>query len=120
MGRHKTRVANLYNSLHPARRRALRTTAGGGGQTKLELCLCGEMAGDPMCVALLVGMGYYHPSMNGKNVPRVKYLLCHLDFEEAQKLSEHGLAAHTASEVRHLVSTFMERRGLGGLIRGGR
>jgi phosphotransferase system enzyme I (PtsP) len=28
--------------------------------------------------------------------------------------------AHTATEVRHLVSAFMERRGLGGLIRGGR
>jgi phosphotransferase system enzyme I (PtsP) len=118
--RNNTRVANLYDSLHPAMLRALHTIASEARQAKLELCLCGEMAGDPMCVALLVGMGYHHLSMNGKNVPRVKYLLRHLDFEEAQKLSEHGLAAHTASEVRHLVSTFMERRGLGGLIRGGR
>ncbi|WP_312121948.1 putative PEP-binding protein, partial [Pantoea vagans] len=79
-----------------------------------------EMAGDSMCVALLVGLGYHHLSMNGKNVPRVKYLLRHLDHEEVQKLSEKGMNADTATDVRHLVSAFMERRGLGGLIRGGR
>ena len=64
-----------------------------------------------MCVALLVGLGYHHLSMNGKNIPRVKYLLRHLDYEEAQKLSQQGVMAHTATEVRHLVSAFMERRG---------
>ena len=118
--RNNTRVANLYDSLHPAMLRALQTIASEARQAKLELCLCGEMAGDPMCVALLVGLGYHHLSMNGKNIPRVKYLLRHLDYEEAQKLSQQGVMAHTATEVRHLVSAFMERRGLGGLIRGGR
>lgn len=118
--RNNTRVANLYDSLHPAMLRALNTIAQEARLANLELCLCGEMAGDPMCVALLVGLGYHHLSMNGKNVPRVKYLLRHLDHEEAQQLSEQGMNAHTATEVRHLVSTFMERRGLGGLIRGGR
>ncbi len=118
--RNNTRVANLYDPLHPAMLRALHTIAREAREAKLELCLCGEMAGDPMCVALLVGLGYHHLSMNGKNIPRVKYLLRHLDREEVQKLSQQGIAAHTASEVRHLVAAFMERRGLGGLIRGGR
>ncbi|WP_312828657.1 phosphoenolpyruvate--protein phosphotransferase [Pantoea anthophila] len=118
--RNNTRVANLYDSLHPAMLRALNAIAQEARLANLELCLCGEMAGDPMCVALLVGLGYRHLSMNGKNVPRVKYLLRHLDHEETQKLSEQGMNAHTATEVRHLVSAFMERRGLGGLIRGGR
>ena len=58
--------------------------------------------------------------MNGKNVPRVKYLLRHIEREEAQALSERSLQAQTATEVRHQVAAFMERRGLGGLIRGGR
>jgi signal transduction protein with GAF and PtsI domain len=33
------------------------------------------MAGDPMCVTILVGLGYRHLSMNGRSVARVKYLL---------------------------------------------
>jgi phosphotransferase system enzyme I (PtsP) len=118
--RNNTRVASLYDSLHPAMLRALKTIAEEAKRANIELCLCGEMAGDSSCVALLVGLGYHHLSMNGRNVARVKYLLHHIDYEEAQKLAEAGLQAEQANEVRHLVAAFMERRGLGGLIRGGR
>ncbi|ARF48755.1 MULTISPECIES: phosphoenolpyruvate--protein phosphotransferase [Pantoea] len=118
--RNNTRVANLYDSLHPAMLRALQAISVEAHLANLELCLCGEMAGDPTCVALLVGMGYHHLSMNGKNVSRVKYLLRHLDYEETQKLSTQALKASSATEVRQMMSAFMEQRGLGGLIRGGR
>lgn len=118
--RNNTRVANLYDSLHPAMLKALKSIAESAREAQIDLCLCGEMAGDPMCVALLIGLGYHHLSMNGKNVPRVKYLLRHIDHEEAQVLAERSLQAQTATEVRHQVAAFMERRGLGGLIRGGR
>lgn len=118
--RNNTRVANLYDSLHPAMLKALKWIAESAREAGIELCLCGEMAGDPMCVALLIGLGYHHLSMNGKNVPRVKYLLRHIDHEEAIALTERSLQAQTAIEVRHQVAAFMERRGLGGLIRGGR
>lgn len=118
--RNNTRVANLYDSLHPAMLRALKTIAEEAKLAGIELCLCGEMAGDSSCVALLIGLGYHHLSMNGRNVARVKYLLHHIDYEEAQKLAESSLRAQLASEVRHLVAAFMEQRGLGGLIRGGR
>lgn len=118
--RNNTRVASLYDSLHPALLQALRGIAEQSQRAGVELCLCGEMAGDPMCVVLLIGLGYYHLSMNGRNVARVKYLLRHIDREEAEALAERSLQAHTAIEVRHQVAAFMERRGLGGLIRGGR
>ncbi|QKJ88498.1 Phosphoenolpyruvate-protein phosphotransferase [Paramixta manurensis] len=118
--RNNTRVASLYDSLHPAMLHALKNIAIEAERANIELCLCGEMAGDPMCVAMLIGMGYHHLSMNGKNVPRVKYLLRHIDKAEAITLAERGLQAHTAAEVRLQVAAFMERRGLGGLIRGGR
>ncbi|EOS95997.1 phosphoenolpyruvate--protein phosphotransferase [Erwinia tracheiphila] len=118
--RNNTRVANLYDSLHPAMLRALKMIADEVKCAGIELCLCGEMAGDPACVPLLIGLGYHHLSMNGRNVARVKYLLHHLDYADAQKLAEAGLKARQAVEVRHQVAAFMERRGLGGLIRGGR
>jgi len=118
--RNNTRVASLYDSLHPAMLRALKVIADETRRAGIELCLCGEMAGDPMCVVMLVGMGYHHLSMNGRNVARVKYLLRHIDHEESQALAQRGLDAQLASDVRHMVAAFMERRGLGGLIRGGR
>jgi len=118
--RNNTRVANLYDSLHPAVLRALNSISREAAGAGVELCLCGEMAGDPMCVVMLIGMGYYHLSMNGRNVARVKYLLRHIGKEEARKLAQQGLEAQNTSDVRNLIAAFMERKGLGGLIRGGK
>ncbi|WP_297202159.1 phosphoenolpyruvate--protein phosphotransferase [uncultured Pluralibacter sp.] len=118
--RNNTRVANLYDSLHPAVLQALAMIAREAERLDLDLRLCGEMAGDPMCVTLLIGMGFRHLSMNGRSVARVKYLLRHVELEEAQTLAGRSLEAQTATEVRHQVAAFMERRGMGGLIRGGR
>lgn len=118
--RNNTRVANLYDPLHPAVLRALQFIAHETDLAGIQRYLCGEMAGDPMSVALLVGMGYMHLSMNGNNVARVKYLLRHIEYEEAQRLVLRALEAQTASQIHLLVAAFMERNGLGGLIRGGR
>jgi len=118
--RNNTRVASLYDSLHPAVLRALATIAQETERYGIDLCLCGEMAGDPMCVAVLIGLGYRHLSMNGRSVARVKYLLRHIDREDAETLANRTLEAQFTSEVRHQVAAFMERRGMGGLIRGGR
>ncbi|MBJ3813833.1 phosphoenolpyruvate--protein phosphotransferase [Shimwellia pseudoproteus] len=117
--RNNTRVANLYDGLHPAVLQALSQIAQQARQYDLGYSLCGEMAGDPMCVALLVGMGYGGLSMNGYAVARVKYLLRHITMDESRELLKRSLQAQQASEVRHQVAAFMERRGMGGLIRGG-
>lgn len=109
----------MYDSLHPAVLRALAMIAREAEQAGVDLRLCGEMAGDPMCVAVLIGLGFSHLSMNGKSVARIKYLLRRIDFAEAQTLANRTLEAQLATEVRHQVAAFMERRGLGGLIRGG-
>ncbi len=74
-----------------------------------------------MCVAILIGLGYRHLSMNGRAVARVKYLLRHIDMKMRRRAEPAGRdGAQLATEVRHQVAAFMERRGMGGLIRGGR
>ena len=117
--RNNTRVANIYDSLHPAMLRALAMIAREAEIHGIDLRLCGEMAGDPMCVAILIGLGYRHLSMNGRSVARAKYLLRRIDYAEAENLAQRSLEAQLATEVRHQVAAFMERRGMGGLIRGG-
>ena len=118
--RNNTRVASIYDSLHPAMLRAPAMIAREAEQHNIDLRLCGEMAGDPMCVAILIGLGFRHLSMNGRSVARVKYLLRHIEQDEARELAARSPEAQLAAEVRHQVAAFMERRGMGGLIRGGR
>ena len=117
--RNNTRVANMYDSLHPGMIRVLSMIVQEAERYGIDLRLCGEMAGDPMCVTILVGLGFRHLSMNGRSVARVKYLLRNIDLEDAETLARRSLDAQMATEVRHQVAAFMERRGLGGLIRGG-
>ena len=71
-----------------------------------------------MGALLLVGMGYRNLSMNGRSVARIKYLLRHIDLADAEVLAQRVLNTQMTTEVRHLVAAFMERRGMGGLIRG--
>lgn len=53
--RNNTRVASIYDSLHPGMLRALAMIAQEAERSGIDLRLCGEMAGDPMCVAILIG-----------------------------------------------------------------
>lgn len=117
--RNNTRVAALYDGLHPAMLRLLQQVVRECAELGLPVSVCGEMAGDPMGALLLVGLGFRQLSMNGHSVPRIKYLLRHLDLQDIEGLAARMVAAHSSTEVRHLTASFLERRGVGGLIRGG-
>ncbi|MBU9845449.1 MULTISPECIES: phosphoenolpyruvate--protein phosphotransferase [Rahnella] len=118
--RNNTRVAGLYDSLHPAMLRVLKQIITSAEVAGLDVSLCGEMAGDPMGALLLTGMGFRNLSMNGRSVARVKYLLRRIELNDAEELAGRVLQAHFTTDVRHMTAAFMERRGLGGLIRGGK
>ncbi|GAJ68218.1 phosphocarrier protein kinase/phosphorylase [Edwardsiella piscicida] len=117
--RNNTRVAALYDGLHPAMLRLLQQVVRECAELGLPVSVCGEMAGDPMGALLLVGLGFRQLSMNGHSVPRIKYLLRHLDLQDVEGLAARMVATHSSTEVRHLTASFLERRGVGGLIRGG-
>lgn len=117
--RNNTHVALLYDNLHPALLRSLNLIATQCQDYQLPVSVCGEMAGTPIGALLLIGLGFRQLSMSGRSLPRVKYLLRHLDPVMLQPFMQQVLQAETATEIKKLSSEFMERQGLGGLIRGG-
>lgn len=117
--RNNTHVASLYDNLHPALLRSLNLIATQCQYYQLPISVCGEMAGTPIGALLLIGLGFRQLSMSGRSLPRVKYLLRHLDPVVLQPFMQQVLQAETATEIKKLSSEFMERQGLGGLIRGG-
>ncbi|KAA8997623.1 phosphoenolpyruvate--protein phosphotransferase [Affinibrenneria salicis] len=118
--RNNTRVAALYDSLHPAILQVLDHIISQCQRYELPVSLCGELAGEPLGALLLVGLGYRTLSMNGYSVARIKYLLRNIALDDAQRLAQQALQMQTASGVRQQLSAFIEQQGLGGLIRGGR
>ncbi|MGV8001577.1 phosphoenolpyruvate--protein phosphotransferase [Photorhabdus temperata subsp. temperata] len=117
--RNNTHVASLYDCLHPAVIRALKLVFENSRQAGLAISICGEMAGSPMGALLLIGLGYRSLSMSGCSVPRIKYLLRHLEIVQVEQLMTEVLQAETSVRVKELSATFMERHGIGGLVRGG-
>src|SRR4030095_11640363 len=51
------RIAHSYEPPHPAILSLIKTTADAGIQHKIPVSVCGEMAGDPTMIPLLLGLG---------------------------------------------------------------
>ena len=63
--------------------------------------MCGEAAGDPTFIPLLVGLGLDEFSMNSTNILRARKTINHLDKETCVKLSEEILQMASAEEVEN-------------------
>jgi phosphoenolpyruvate-protein phosphotransferase (PTS system enzyme I) len=50
-------VAYMYQPFHPAILRMIRQVVEEARKAKINVALCGEMAGDPLCAPILLGLG---------------------------------------------------------------
>ncbi len=92
-------VSYLYEPLHPAMLRTLRFVIDSAHAAGIKVGMCGEMAADPLLVALLVGFGLDELSMNAVSIPTVKNIIRHLSAEEARDLAKEALRLPTVTEV---------------------
>lgn len=118
--RNNPRVANLYDSLHPAVLRALIQIVESGHQEGKHVSICGEMASDPAAVVLLLAMGFDSLSMNASSVGRVRWIIRHFTKKKSAKLLHEILSMENAVMIRCHMELALERAGLGNLIRAGR
>lgn len=118
--RNNPRVANLYDSLHPAVLRALIQIVENGHQEGKHVSICGEMAGDPAAVMLLLAMGFDSLSMNATSIGRVRWIIRHITKKKSAKLLHEVLSMESAVMIRCHLELALERAGLGNLIRAGR
>ncbi len=117
--RNNDRVAKLYDGLHPAVLRALMQVMEGARRHGKPVSVCGEMAGDPAAVLLLLGMGVDSLSMSVTSLPRVKWVIRSFTQELARTLLEQALEMEDAGAIRALLNAALEHAGLGGLTRAG-
>lgn len=118
--RNNPRVANLYDSIHPAVLRALIQIVENGHQEGKHVSICGEMAGDPAAAILLFAMGFDSLSMNASSVGRVRWIIRNFTKKKAAKLLQEVLTMESAVMIRCHMELALERAGLGNLIRAGR
>ena len=97
-------VSYMYEPYHPAVIRMIMQVVKAAKDSGIEVAICGEMAGDPFCAALLLGIGIDELSMNAGNIPSLKKLIRSLSKEEAIKDLEDILKLTTSREVKRYIA----------------
>lgn len=118
--RNNTRVASLYDALHPAVLCALENIVVSAHKENKKVGVCGEMASDPLSVILLIAMGYDNLSLTAKYLLSVKWVIRSFSRKEARIIFEDVLKMPDGLTIRNYLRTVLEEAGLGGLIRAGK
>jgi phosphotransferase system enzyme I (PtsI) len=93
------RLAGHYEPASPAVLRLLRRVAVAARRARRPVSVCGEMAGDPLLVAVLVGLGFRSFSMAPAAIPIVKRTLALVESGAAADLARRALRASSAAGV---------------------
>ena len=93
------RIAHLYEPTHPAIVHFIKRTVEAAHNNKIWVGVCGEMAGEPGLVPLLLGLGVDELSTAPSMVPQIKFLLRRMKMTEARELADFALNSESAGEV---------------------
>jgi len=105
-------VAHLYRPLHPAVLALIDMSVRAANRNGIPVSICGEMAGNPLAVPLLVGLGIGELSGTPRGVPVVKEIVRGLDSGDVAADARAALAAATVSEVEAIACERLEKAGL--------
>lgn len=118
--RNNPRVADLYDSMHPAVIRAMLQVVESARVHSKPVSVCGEMAGDPAAAILLLGMGIDSLSMSVSSLPRVKWVIRNMTRERASEILSEVLLMEDVHTIRQYLNSILEGYGMGGLVRAGK
>jgi phosphotransferase system enzyme I (PtsI) len=76
-------VAHLYHPLNPAVLRMVKRVVDVGREKGVRVFMCGEMAGDPFNLPILIGMGLDAISMTPQSIPAAKSMIKRLRVDDA-------------------------------------
>ncbi len=97
-------VNYLYDYFHPSVLRLIKIVIDAAHREGKWVGMCGEMAGDPLAIPLLVVMGIDELSMSSKRVLNAKKVVRELDTESLQEW-QRVLEAGTVDQVKDILVT---------------
>ncbi len=107
--RTQAEVATLADALHPAVLTLIRMVIEAAHARGRWVGLCGELAGDPLAVPVLLGLGLDEFSMGHRSVPLVKQAIRRFSREQARGIAAAVLSLPTTAEVRAYLQSTADR-----------
>lgn len=102
-------IAHLYQPTHPAVLRLIKNTVDAAHDRGIWTGICGAMAGDPVLVPLLLGLGADEFSVAPSLVPTVKFMIRRLRMSEARELADFALTAEDPQVILDRCQALAER-----------
>ena len=103
-------VAYLYRPLHLSVLRTLKFVCDAGRAAGIPVSMCGEMAGEPLFVLVLLGLGFSELSMNGPSIPLVKRVIRAASAADGKALVDRVMELTAGEDIEREVRAEMARR----------
>ncbi len=103
-------VSYLYEPLHPAVLRLLRNIINSAHDCGITVSMCGEMAGEPLYMPILLGLGIDELSMNVMALLRVKRVLRSLTYKDSQNFIDEVFKLSTAQEIETVLKKEINKK----------
>ena len=110
--RGNAKVSKLYDPLHPALVRMYRRVVKESSRYGLDLSVCGELSGDPLGVAALLGLGYRKFSVSVRGLPEIRELIRNVSAKELGKVMRKLDRVESGDEVRSALARYLADRGV--------
>lgn len=96
-------IANIYEPTHHALLRLILNASNAAQKRNMPICVCGEMAGDPIFAMVLIGLGIRHLSMSPALILPVKNVICRVPLSAMEQFAQDILAhQYTPKQLQDL------------------
>jgi phosphotransferase system enzyme I (PtsI) len=94
------RLTELYQPLNPGLLRLLRAIQLAAARAHRPISVCGEMASDPLLLAVLIGLGLTEFSMTPRAIPAARQLVTSVRASELRTIARQLLRAGSVGELQ--------------------
>jgi phosphotransferase system enzyme I (PtsI) len=105
--RTNNKISAIFDDMDPSVLRLIRMTVQTAIKNNIEVSVCGEMAGNPEAVPLLLGLGLRILSVNPGQIPIIKKTIRNLSLSECEKLAEKALRQKKHEDIDRIVRRFI-------------
>ena len=102
-------VSYLYNPLHPSVIRLIKTVIESAHSNGIEVVMCGEMAGEPLYLPILLGLGIDELSMNPLCILKIKKVMRSMGYRQCRDFVKTIDHLKTAEEIEAFMRLEMKK-----------
>lgn len=97
------KISYLYNQFHPALLRLIKLVIENGHKEGIWVGMCGEVAGDPKLIPILIGMGLDEFSMSSISILKARWIIKNTSKKEMKEVVEKVIKLASAEEVEKFI-----------------